>query len=503
MSASTRLKISYSCLLNFCIFVLMQKKFVTNLAFLLFLNLFIKPFYILGIEREVQNQVGAASYGVYFAIFNFSFLLNILLDFGITNFNNKNIAQNNHLLTKYFSGLFILKLFLAVIYIIVIVLIGLLIGYDTRLMKLLLIQGFNMFLLYFINYTRSNLAGLHLFKTDAIVSVLDRTLLIGFCTVLLMSGILKQPDGIMYFVYAQTLSYFITAVTAFLIILNKTHSFRLQWNWAFSIMILKKSLPFAILTLLMSFYNRIDTVMLERLLPQGVGDVQSGIYAQAFRLLDAANMIAFLSAGMLLPVFSRMLKHKESVEPLVKLISTLLLTLAIVVGVGCVFYSQELMDLLYVLHAKESAKIFSLLMLSFIAISTTYIFGTLLTANGNLKQLNIMAASGMVLNITLNFILIRQLEAYGSAISSMITQYLTAIIQVIIAQRIFKFKVNYRLINTLIIFIIGVIAINYGSKMLNFNWIINFILMTSACGVWAFVSGVLNIKAMFRILKYG
>ncbi|MDO9187241.1 MAG: oligosaccharide flippase family protein [Bacteroidia bacterium] len=481
----------------------MQKKFVANLAFLLFMNLFIKSIYILGFETQVQNEVGAASYGIYFAIFNFSFLLTIVLDFGITNFNNKNIAQNNHLLTKHFSGLFTLKILLAIIYIIVVVVAGLLIGYDTRLMKLLLVQGFNMFLLFFINYLRSNLAGLHLFKTDAIVSILDRSILIVLCIVMLKTDMLKEPDGIMYFVYAQTIGYSISVITAFLIILNKTHTFKLKWNWAFSLMILKKSLPFAILTLLMSFYNRIDTVMIERMLPKGVGDVQSGIYAQAFRLLDATNMIAFLTAGMLLPIFSRMLKHKESVESLVKLISTLLLTPAIVIGVGCVFYSKELMGLLYQVHVEESAKIFSLLMLSFIAVSTTYIFGTLLTANGNMKQLNTMAAFGMILNITLNFLLIRQFEAYGSAISSMITQYLTAIIQVIIAQRIFKFKINYKLINTLIIFAIGVVAINYGSRMLNLNWMMSFVIMVATSVLWAFVSGTISIKAIFRILKYG
>jgi len=481
----------------------MQKKFVANLAFLLFMNLFIKSIYILGFETQVQNEVGAASYGIYFAIFNFSFLLTIVLDFGITNFNNKNIAQNNHLLTKHFSGLFTLKILLAIIYIIVVVVAGLLIGYDTRLMKLLLVQGFNMFLLFFINYLRSNLAGLHLFKTDAIVSILDRSILIVLCIVMLKTDMLKEPDGIMHFVYAQTIGYSISVITAFLIILNKTHTFKLKWNWAFSLMILKKSLPFAILTLLMSFYNRIDTVMIERMLPKGVGDVQSGIYAQAFRLLDATNMIAFLTAGMLLPIFSRMLKHKESVESLVKLISTLLLTPAIVIGVGCVFYSKELMGLLYQVHVEESAKIFSLLMLSFIAVSTTYIFGTLLTANGNMKQLNTMAAFGMILNITLNFLLIRQFEAYGSAISSMITQYLTAIIQVIIAQRIFKFKINYKLINTLIMFAIGVVAINYGSRMLNLNWMMSFVIMVATSVLWAFVSGTISIKAIFRILKYG
>ncbi len=481
----------------------MHKKFVTNLAFLLVLNLIIKSIFILGFDRAVQNEVGAASYGIYFAIFNFSFILTIILDFGITNFNNKNIAQNNHLLTKHFSGLFTLKLILAVFYIVVVLIAGVVIGYDTRLMKLLVLQGFNMFLLFFINYLRSNLAGLHLFKTDAIVSILDRSILILLCIVMLKTDVLKSADGIMYFVYAQTFAYSVSAIVAFIIILKKTHTFKLKWNWAFSMMILKKSLPFAILTLLMSFYNRIDTVMIERLLPTGVGDVQSGIYAQGFRLLDAVNMIAFLTAGQLLPIFSRMLKHKESVEPLVKLVSTLLLSSAIVVGVGCAFYSRELMGMLYPVHVEESARIFSLLMLSFIAVSTTYIFGTLLTANGNMKQLNIMAAFGMILNITLNLILIKPFEAYGSAISSMFTQYLTAIIQVIIAQRIFKFKVNYRLINTLIMFAIGVVAINFGSKMLHLNWMVSFVIMVLTCGVWAFISGIISIKGIFRILKYG
>jgi len=88
----------------------MQGKFVKNLTLLLVLNLLVKPFWILGIDRSVQNTVGAEEYGFYFAVFNFSFLFNILLDFGITNFNNRNIAQNNQLLTKHLSNLLVVKL---------------------------------------------------------------------------------------------------------------------------------------------------------------------------------------------------------------------------------------------------------------------------------------------------------------------------------------------------------------------------------------------------------
>ena len=86
-----------------------------------------------------------------------------------------------------------------------------------------------------------------------------------------------------------------------IIILNKTEMFKLQWNWTFSLMILKKSLPFAILTLLMSFYNRIDTVMIERMLSDGAE--QAGIYAQAFRLLDAVYLFAFLRNLLISSIF--------------------------------------------------------------------------------------------------------------------------------------------------------------------------------------------------------
>ncbi|MGZ4035296.1 MAG: hypothetical protein ACXVP4_10570, partial [Bacteroidia bacterium] len=79
----------------------------------------------------------------------------------------------------------------------------------------------------------------------------------------------------------------------------------------------------------------------------------------------------------------------------------------------------------------------------------------------------------------------------------------SAILQLIITQQIFKFKVNYRLINTFIMFAIGVIAINYGSKMMHFYWMVNFAVMVICCGLWAFITGIISIKSIFRLLKYG
>ena len=163
----------------------MQRTFITNLALLLFVNVLVKPFWILGIDRSVQNTVGAEEYGLYYALFNFSYLLNILLDLGITNFNNRNIAQNEQLLAKHFSSVATLKWSLGGVYLVATLVAGLLVGYEGRVVQFLLFLCINQFLLSFILYLRSNLAGMHLFKQDSFMSVLDRTIMIGICAMLL------------------------------------------------------------------------------------------------------------------------------------------------------------------------------------------------------------------------------------------------------------------------------------------------------------------------------
>ena len=515
----------------------MQRKFLTNLGLLLFLNLLIKPIWIFGIDLTVQRNVGVGDYGFYFVILNFSFLFNIILDFGITNFNNRNIAQHNHLLNKHFSGILVLKLLLGVAFVLVAFVIATVLRYSPAQFWLLGWLAFNQFLLSFILYLRSNISGFLMFKTDSFLSVLDRLLMILLCGVLLWGHVTKAQFRIEWFVYSQTVAYSVTALLAFLIVVKKAKFRKLNWNWPFFLMIIKQSLPFALLVLLMTFYNRLDPVMLESLLPEKVsklqveifatvshlnpvilenmlsertGNFQAGIYASGFRLLDAANMIAYLFAVLLVPIFSKMIKKKQSIEHMLKLSFTLIITLAIIVALGSFFYSFELIDLLYDTHIAASTHVFQLLILGFIAVSTTYIFGTLLTANGNLKQLNIIAIGGLLINFILNFLLIPRLLASGSAIASLVTQFTMALLQVMMVQRVFKFKINYRFLLTLFIFVIGVISFNILSHTYIIHWSFlpaskawlgNFALMLLSSAMLALILRLWSFGSLLKILR--
>lgn len=479
----------------------MKRKIFTNLGFLLFLNLLVKPFWIFGIDRTVQNITAPGEYGFYFTVLNFTFLFNILLDFGITSFNNRNIAQNQHLLNKHFSGIALLRLVLAAVYFVVIFGVAAIIGYDPRHFHFLVFLGINQFLISFILYLRSNISGLLLFWIDSIISVLDKVLMILICSVLLWGNSTAGPFQIIWFVYAQTLAYLLTAFVALLIVMKKADFKRLEWNTSFFISIIRQSFPFALLVLLMSFYNRIDSVMLERLLPKNIGTVQVDIYAKAFRLLDAVTMIAYLFSVILIPVFARLIKDKSPIEGIVKLSFTLIFTISMIIATGSSFFSSQIMEFLYVGRNQEARNVFVFLIIGFIPISVTYIFGTLLTANGSLKALNLMALTGMVVNITLNFILIPHQMAIGSAYASLATQFLTAITQVVIAQRIFRFTISWKYLFTLVFFAAGVVVLNWFASHIVWDWRIALVVATLASVIWAFALRLVSIGGFVRLMK--
>jgi O-antigen/teichoic acid export membrane protein len=341
-------------------------------------------------------------------------------------------------------------------------------------------------------YLRSNIAGAQLYTTDSLLSVLDRVLLIGLVSWLLWVRYAGVPFPIEAFVWAQTAAYATTALVALYIVIRRAGGLRITWNGAFMWVVLRQSFPYALLILLMTFYYRTDTVMLERMLPDGA--LQAGIYAQGFRFFEAFNMLGYLFAGLLLPMFSRMIKQREDVAPLTGLAYRLVLAGALVVAVAGSFHARAIMDLRYDEHTAQSAPAFAVLIWCFAAVCTTYIFGTLLTASGDLKALNWMAACGMVLNIGLNLLLIPRYQALGAAWASLITQGLTALVQMGIAMRRFRFAIPWK----------GLLsALAYGAGLLVLAgwtgaWPLGKALLALACGalVLAFATRLVDLRGI-------
>ena len=486
----------------------MQKKLLSGLFWILLLNLLIKPFWILGIETGVQNAVGPEEYGFYFTIFNLAYIFNILLDLGVTNFNTRNIAQHPKLIDKHLPGMLGIKSALLGLYLAVTFTVGLLSGYGSRQFHLLAVLSFNQFLNSLILYLRSNFEGLMLFKWDSVISILDRVVMIAICSLLLWG-----PHGgitVEWFAYAQTVAYLATALTALVVLtlrIRKEHNARftlrrLHVSLPFSIVILRKSFPFALLVLLMASYNRIDPLLLGWLHPHGT--YQAGIYAGAFRLLDALTMVAYLVSAVLLPVFSRMTAEGDSqLGPTTSMVTSLMVVFSFTAAATFSFRSGLFMELFY--HSQDAAvvddyaRVFRILVWGIVPIGMTYVYGTLLTAAGRLRQLNTLAATTLVINIVVNLIAIPRHGAVGSAWAAVIAQTFMAAAQIVVAIRLLHLHPAGGYLLRLLLFGVAVVATLL--LLPPMSWWALLLCAGAAALAVAFALRLIDIKNIFRIIQ--
>lgn len=480
----------------------MNREFLLNIGLLVLINLLIKPFYIFGIDRTVQNLVPEGDYGLYFALFNFSFLFYMLTDFGVQYFNSRHLAQHRHLLPKYLPAFLGMKALLSVGYLIVVLSVVAVAGYERRYFPLLLLLAAVQILNSLVLFLRSNLTGIGRYRTDSLVSALDRLLLIFICGALLWVPVWRPSFRIEWFAWAQVISLSITALVIFRIVRRHTGPLTFRFRPVLLRLIIKYSAPFAVAVFLMTAYTRLDGIMLERMLADG--RIESDYYASAFRLLDAGNMLGFLFAGLLLPMFSSLAGERDRLLSLLGFSFQLIWAFAVPVGIGTIIYRREIMVLLYENGGAYSGDILGLLMLTFIAMSSGYIFSTLLTALGKLRKMNWIFLGGLAANLALNLLLIPVYKAQGAAFATCLTQFGIVIAHLALSREELKLKVRLGFPARLLLYVLLVLGLFVLSMQWpSVNWGGRYLLGLALSVPLAFAVGLIERRSLTVFLAPG
>ena len=416
----------------------MLRQFFRTAVLVLSLNVLVKGVYLFGIDRTVQNVLPPAEYGLYFTLFNFSWLFQIVADFGLQNYNSREISQARSRLRKYFPQLFLLKLALCGLYLAVVLIAGAVWGYERIAIGLLALIGLNQALQSLQLYLRSNLAGLGQFQADSVVSVLDKALVILLCGGLLIG---LPQFRIEYFILSQTAAWLLTLGITYALLRARLRGMRWRWRPKTLRVLLRRSAPFALVVFLMTIYTRVDAVMLERLHPDG--RTEAAIYAMGYRLLDAANVFGFAVAGLLLPMFARQLGRRENVRPLLLGSGGTVLVIAVSAAILVGWRATEIITWLYVNGGPRGGTVLQYLMVACVATSGGYVFGTFLTAAGKLRRLNGLFLLGILLNVGLNWWLIPQQGAIGAALATAGTQWLILAGQLLFVGNVLSSPRNY------------------------------------------------------------
>lgn len=388
------------------------KPFFKSLSWLLLLNLLIKPAWIFLIDRQVQNMVGQQAYGEYFALFSLTYVLLFVADAGLTTMLGQRLAAGEALPVR---QLLLTKCLLLLAYALTCGGTALLTGVSNWpvLFYLVFIQSIGSLFLFL----RSLLTARQQFRTDAYFSVLDKTLLLLFCAGPVYG--LFAPITIPLFLQLQILS--LSVATASLLLLLVYKKAITPGRQLTPRQIVAGAAPFMLLLLLMSAHNRLDAFLLERLHTNGAA--QAGLYAMGYRLLDAANMLGYLTASFLVPFLARNRNQPPVMEKVVLLCRHGLLFVATILLAFAAFFSPWLQQLLYHHTTAAGSTVIVLCLAVLPAYYLVHIYGSVLTAMGLLQPFIKIVLACLVLNLALNFWLAPAYGAVGCGLAALVSQY--------------------------------------------------------------------------------
>ena len=368
------------------------------------LNLLIKPVWLV-IENQVQNQVGHAAYGTFMALYSFTYMFGVLTDMGMNQFTTKQLAASDTFAPEYFPVLFPLKWLFSLVFPFFILVGGWLIGYREREMYYLLLIGLGFTFTQFIAFLRSVLQGSHLFNTDAVASVGERLVLLVLVGILFWYGL--TLDG---YIYARTLALLLTFGAVYFTVRQKFGSFGFAFDSQKVKYLFKASLPFAVMTLVYGVNEKVDMVMLERLSSK----TEAGIYAAAYRWVDAAMMYLWTVLPIFFARFAATDQNRPEQEKLLQF-GQVVVSVPVIFGCVFIFYYGRL---LFWQFTNSSVQEINMMQLNLVLLFANVLvhgffalYGTLLNSGRHVSTVSWLIGASIVLNISLNAIFI---PVYGS-----------------------------------------------------------------------------------------
>lgn len=476
----------------------MKREFTINIILLVVINLLIKPAYIFGVDARIQNLVGIESYGMYFDYFNFVFLFQFLNDPGLQNWNAQHVPKNRDQVGVNLGNLLKIKLIFGILFIAITLISSMFVGYkDPQMMLFLCI---NMILSTLFIFLRGTIAGLGHYRVDSFLSVLDKALMILILGYLAWISSYQTHFQISALIFGQGFAYLLSCLVAGVYLYKKIIWKSNVFSFVYLRNVIKWSAPYVLILIFMTSYNRLDGVMLGRMIDDN--SYQAGVYATAYRFYDAANMIGYLFAALLLPMFAAHMNDHKTLQSLKEIGLRFVILSASMIVLSIVFYGENMLAVLFDEFTPDFVLVLRILILSYFMVAVAYIFGTMLVACGKVRYLNYLFGIGLILNIILNLFLIPRYLAIGAAIATLITQGFVLAGQVFLVKKeinigttlkeIIKIT-SFGAISTLLFYVINI--------SFHLHWAIVLSISILICLLLSFILKIIDKQEIINLLK--
>jgi O-antigen/teichoic acid export membrane protein len=372
------------------------------------------------------RYLGDEAFGQYSFAIAFVGFFALITDFGFNSLIVRDIAKNKSYVQKYFSNVMTLKIFMSIISIILITIVTLFIN-KTEIVKILIfLFTIELIMVSFSNTIRSFFQAFELMEYIAISKIIEKLI----WAVLVMFFISKKM-GLAYFVLALIIS----VIVGFLILIyaykKKIDKISLRLDKDICKMILIESLPFALTSIFVLILFKLDTVMLSFMKT----DVEVGLYAAAYKIVEVIEIIPNILTSVVYPVFSRLHQNKEKLDRALHLVFRFLFAIIMPISISILVLSDKIIVFLYTTSFFDSSFALKILIFASLFSFINYPLMTLLNSINKQRIGTINTAVAAVINIILNILLIPSMGMIGAAIATVIAEVILFILSIYFMNR--------------------------------------------------------------------
>ncbi len=371
-------------------------------------------FRYLGPERSGQFQF----------VLSYVTLFGVIIDFGIQQYIIKKITEDRSKAKMYFHNFLAVEIVLVVVVYAALLSIAYFNNYDPIVFKAIVVAGFGTALHGLIYPFLAVITSFYDLKKAALLNFISSLVNVAiiFITIWFQQSIvLLTTQQALYAILAIVLYYrFVQKFIGKPDIVAGIKS----TDWTLIKKIFKAAIPFAVLVGFSTVYNRIDVVLITKLL----GYTQTGFYTAAYKFYDLIAFFPAVVSHSLYPVFSTLMAQNklQDVRNALERYLRLMTALALPMATGAMLLSVPLIKILAGEEFVPAAKVLAVLVWA-PAILFVYIVVNSLVISQLTKFATFITGVNVIINIVGNLVLLPRIGIMGAAIMTIVSEAIQGI----------------------------------------------------------------------------
>jgi O-antigen/teichoic acid export membrane protein len=369
---------------------------------------------------SIARYVDQSIYGFIVTVFSFTNIIATIFDLGIPFYIQRESATNENI-----KPILVNSIFIKLISILIFLPLPFLYFYSNlnNWVIILLVSIINFFapvnqiLIYYLN-------GKYLFKDNYRAILIAR---IPYIIFLVIATILKIN------LHLSLLFILLSLVIQNFILLKKSqlhyiHLLKIEINFRLILNVIKKSFPFGLGVIFIMIYDRFDVLLIQKF----ISDEAVAIYSAAYSLFRNSSILSGIIMIRVYNDFSKyyVVNHKIDFKIFLNSLKVLLF-LSLILILIFNFLGEIIISLFYTSRFIHSARVLGAVSFALPFLFLNNLTGVTLNSIHKENLTMFSTLIGMIVNVSLNFLLIPRFGIFGGVISTIATENLIFVIQLI------------------------------------------------------------------------